>query len=336
LDIATHPTPLFLDRERLAQLMRLEDYLAAVEGAFRAYAAGRAQMPMPLHIDVAEGTFHAKAASVRLEREWAAVKVNANFPGNPAKGLPTIQGAVLLFDASNGRLLAILDSMEITSRRTAAASALAAMYLARPDAKTVAICGCGEQGRAHLAAIAAVRRLERMFAWDLNPGNSSAMLAYARELGIETSVATNLRDATLASDIIVTTTSSRSPFLTRDCVRPGTFIAAVGADNPHKSELHPDLFTGTTVVVDTLDQAAAMGDLHHAIDAGTATRDSIHAELAQVVVGERRGRATPEEITIFDSTGLAIQDVAAAAAAYRASNQLTASSRESFQRANSK
>ena len=317
MDIASSPAPLFLDRERLARLMQLDDYLAAVEDAFRAYAAGRAQMPMPLHIDVESGTFHAKAASIKLDREWAAVKVNANFPGNPAKGLPTIQGAVLLFDAGNGRLLAILDSMEITSRRTAAASALAAMYLARLDAKSIAICGCGEQGRAHLAAMAGVRRLERVYAWDLDSHNAAAMVTHAKELGIEASVEKKLRDATLASDIVVTTTSARRPFLKRECVRPGTFIAAVGADNPHKSELHPELFVGTTVVVDTLEQAAVMGDLHHAIEAGTATRESVHAELAQVVVGEHRGRTRDDEITIFDSTGIAIQDVAASAAAYR-------------------
>ena len=130
-----------------------------------------------------------------------------------------------------------------------------------------------------------------------------------------TAVAT-LGEATLPSDIIVTATSSQAPFLTRDCVRPGTFIAAIGADNPHKSELAPDLFVGTKVVVDSLEQAAVMGDLHHAIDAGKATRESVHAELADLVAGRKPGRTDDAEITIFDSTGLAIQDVASAAAAW--------------------
>ena len=125
-----------------------------------------------------------------------------------------------------------------------------------------------------------------------------------------------LRGATRAADIIITATSSQAPFLTRDCVRPGTFIAAIGADNPHKSELHPDLFVGTKVVVDSLEQAAVMGDLHHAIDAGKATRASVHAELADLVAGRKPGRVDDVEITIFDSTGLAIQDVASAAVAY--------------------
>lgn len=316
MDLPIQSPPLFLDRERLAGLMALDDYLAAVEDAFRAHADGRTSMPMPLHIDVEAGTFHAKAASVQLDRNWVAVKVNANFPGNPARGLPTIQGAVLFFDGGNGRLLAILDSMEITARRTAAASALAAMHLARLDARTLTICGCGAQARPHLEAIAGVRRLERVYAWDVDPGRAAALAAVASEMGLTASVAGPHREATLASDIIVTTTSSRTPFLGRDDVRPGTFIAAVGADNPHKSELQPDLFAAATLVVDHLEQAATMGDLHHAIEAGTASRESVHAELAEVVTGAKRGRTRDDEITLFDSTGLAIQDVAAAAVAY--------------------
>lgn len=309
--------PTVINRESLARLMGLDDYVAAVEAAFRAHAEGRTSQPMPLHIEVDGGGFHAKGAFVALDRPYVAVKVNSNFPGNPQRGLPTIQGAALLYDAVDGRLLAILDSMEITSKRTAATSALAARHLARADARTVAICGCGEQGRAQLAAIARARSIERAFAWDADTGKADA---FAREMSaahaIEVTAVATLREATLAADIIVTATSSQAPFLTRDCIRPGAFIAAIGADNPHKSELHPDLFVGTKVVVDSLDQAAVMGDLHHAIDAGKATRESVHAELADLVAGRKPGRTNDAEITIFDSTGLAIQDVASAVAAY--------------------
>ena len=310
-------TPVFIDRERLAAVMHLDDYFEAVEGAFRAHGEGRTAQPMPLHIEVESGGFHAKGAFVALDRGYVAVKVNSNFPGNPAKGLPTIQGAVLLYDASDGRLLAVLDSMEITSRRTAAASAVAARYLARPDAKTIAICGCGEQGRAQLAAIARVRPLKWGFAWD---ANREKAVQFAREmgeaLGITVTAVPALNEATLAADIIVTATSSQTPFLAPEHVRPGTFIAAIGADNPHKSELDPALLAGSKVVVDSLEQAATMGDLHHAIRAGEATRESVHAELAHVVVGRKPGRTDDEEITVFDSTGMAIQDVASAAVAY--------------------
>jgi ornithine cyclodeaminase/alanine dehydrogenase-like protein (mu-crystallin family) len=315
MDANTNPP--FIGREQLARLMSLDDYFQAIEGAFRAHGGGRTSQPMPLHIEVEGGGFHAKGAMVALDRPYVAVKVNSNFPGNPQRGLPTIQGAVLLYDAVDGRLLAILDSMEITSKRTAAASALAARYLARADARTISICGCGEQGRAQLAAIARVQPIERAFAWDADAAKAGM---FAREMsaaqGIEVRAVATLEQATRASDIIVTATSSHVPFLSRDLVRPGTFIAAIGADNPHKSELHPELFIGTKVVVDSLEQAAVMGDLHHAIAAGKATRESVHAELADLVAGRRTGRADDAEITVFDSTGLAIQDVASAAAAY--------------------
>ena len=311
-----HP-PLQIDREQLRALMGLDDYLDAVERAFRAHGEGRTSQPMPLHIAVEGGGFHAKGAFAALDRAYVAVKVNSNFPGNPAKGLPTIQGAVLLYDAADGRLLAILDSMEITSKRTAAASALAARYLARQDARAIAILGCGEQGRAQLAAIARVRPIAQAFAWDADTAKARHFAhEMAESLGIPVEALPALPDAISTADIVVTATSSAQPFLTRALVRPGTFIAAVGADNPHKSELDPDLFEGTKVVADSLEQAAAMGDLHHAIEAGKATRESVHAELTDIVAGRKPGRTNDAEITIFNSTGLAIEDVASAAVAY--------------------
>jgi ornithine cyclodeaminase/alanine dehydrogenase-like protein (mu-crystallin family) len=152
-------------------------YLAAVEAGFRSLASGDASVPMPMHIPVQGGGFHAKGALVVLDRAYVAVKVNGNFPGNPERnGLPTIQGALLLCDAADGSLLAVMDSIEITSKRTAAASALAARYLARGDAKSVAICGCGEQGRA-AGGTAEVVSLDQVFAWDIDLKKRRNLLA---------------------------------------------------------------------------------------------------------------------------------------------------------------
>ena len=310
--------PLMIDRALLRRLMDLDDYYAAAEAAFLAHADGRTRMPMPLHIEADAGAFHAKGAYVALDdRAWVAVKVNSNFPGNPAKGLPTIQGAVLLYDADDGQLLAILDSMEITSKRTAAASALAARHLSRDDAHHLAILGCGEQGRAQLAAIARVRSIRGVMAWDSQAEKARAYAdEMSRELGITVIAAPTVRHATKGAHLIITATTAREPFLGPDDVAQGTFIAAVGADAPHKSELHPDLMARATIVADSLDQARIMGDLHHAIAAGKMPCDSALAELADVVSGRKPGRASDSETTIFDSTGLAIQDVAAAALAY--------------------
>ena len=311
-------TALLLTRDDIVPLMSLDDYSKAVETGFRALAAGAARSPPPLHLHARDGAFHAKGAMLEAEARHVAVKINSNFAHNPKRhGLPTIQGAILLFDADDGRLLALLDSIEITLRRTAAASALAARYLARRDAATIAICGCGEQARAQIAALARELPLARAYAWDQD---SDAAIDLAAKmtglLGIPITAVTDMREATLASDVIVTTTTARVPFLGPSDVRPGSFVAAVGADNPEKSELQPELMRRASVYVDVRGQCLAMGDLHHAVASGAMSPDEVRADLAELVSGAKPGRASAEEITIFDSTGTAVQDVAVAVAVH--------------------
>jgi len=314
------PTPaLILRRSEIATLMDPAAYLAAVEAGFRSYANGDASIPMPMHIALDGGGFHAKGALVVLDRAYVAVKVNGNFPGNPARNaLPTIQGVVLLYDAADGSLLAVIDSIEVTLKRTAAASALAARFLAREDASSIAICGCGEQGRAQLAALADVAMPSRVFAWDIDFEKAREYAHEMKEsLGLEVTAVHDVGDATLCCDIVVTSTGARTPFLTRACVSAGTFVAAVGADSPHKNELSADLLAGSKIVVDMLAQCVVMGDLHHAIEAGLVTAADVHAELGDLVIGRKRGRTNAEEITVFDSTGVAIQDAASAVWIYQ-------------------
>jgi ornithine cyclodeaminase/alanine dehydrogenase-like protein (mu-crystallin family) len=309
------PPTLVLTRADIAQLMTPADYRASVAEAFRALALGKAFSAPPLHLPAEHGGFHAKGALLHTaDGSYAAVKVNGNFPGNPERnGLPTIQGAIVLSDARNGALLAVMDSMEVTLRRTAAATALAARYLARPDSATLAVCGCGEQARAQLAALSDELRLRRVVAWDANP---RAAEEFVRELStnrrFEAVAASDLGAATRASDVIVTCTTSRQPFLDAAHVREGTFIAAVGADSPDKSEIAPPLMARAKVVVDVLEQCLAMGDLHHAVAAGVMTADDVYATLAELAADRKPGRENDHEVTIFDSTGTAIQDVAAA------------------------
>ena len=196
-------------------------------------------------------------------------------------------------------------------------SALAARYLARSDADCVAICGCGMQGRAQLAALVEVLPLKRALVWDLDPEKAHEFARTMRaELHIDVVAVREPGDATRQSDVIVTATTARAPFLTIDMVRPGAFVAAVGADSPEKSELAPELMAAATIVVDLLAQCATMGDLHHAIEAGQVALADVHAELADLVVERKPGRTRPDEITVFDSTGTALQDVASAASIY--------------------
>ena len=202
-----------------------------------------------------------------------------------------------------------MDSIEVTLRRTAAATALAARYLARPDSRTVLICGCGEQGRAQLAALSQALPLSRCLAWDRDYARARR---FAREKGAE---AVKDQPNGEGMDVIVTCTTATQPFLGPEHVAPGTFVAAVGADSPGKSEIAPALFATALVVTDVRAQCAAMGDLRHALAAGV-NPGCVHAELAELVSGAKAGRTSREQITLFDSTGTALQDVASAAMIY--------------------
>lgn len=301
-----------LSRSDLAALMQFGDYVEAVADAFRQHAEGRAVLPPAMEILQEDGGFHVKGAGLG---GYVAVKTNSNFPGNRRHGLPTIQGAILLFDAG-GTLLALIDSIEITIKRTGAATAVAARYLARPDSRVATVCGCGAQARVQLEALRHRLDIRRVFAVDNDPAASGKFAAEVAALGLDAEAPTTLRAATLASDIIVTCTTARRPYLGIADVRPGTFVAAIGADNPEKSEIEPALMAHARVVTDVSAQCAVMGDLHHALRAGAMTEADVHAELGELVVGRRPGRTADEEIMIFDGCGLGIQDAAAAGRAY--------------------
>jgi alanine dehydrogenase len=307
-----------LTRRDVARLLTLDECIGAVEAAFRMHGEKRIAPPGILATHVDGGGFHIKTAVLPLSRNYFGAKVNGNFPGNAARfGLPTIQGMMFLADATNGEPLAIMDSIEITILRTGAATAVAAKHLARPESRVVTVCGCGNQGRVQVRALSRVLKLSKVFAWDIEAARARGMAdELSAELGIEVAVAEDLSRAASESDVCVTCTPSHAPFLMRDQIRPGTFVAAVGADSPDKQELDPRILSASTVVADVLDQCATIGELHHAIASSAMARDGVHAELGEVVAGSKRGRRSQDEITVFDSTGAALQDVAAAAVVY--------------------
>ena len=306
-----------LSRSDVARLLTMRECITAVEGAFRALGQGAA-LPGVLTVHSGDGGFHIKAGVLDSARSYFAAKVNGNFPLNPNSfGLPTIQGVIVLCDAQNGRFLAVMDSMEITAMRTGAATAIAAKHLARPDSSVVTICGCGQQGEFQLEALMNVFKICKCFAFDQATNRADQFAKKMRsKLGIEVEAAAVLSTATLQSDICVTCTTSRTPLLFSNHVKPGTFVSAVGTDHPAKQEIDPKLLATSKVVADILDQCAVMGDLHHAFEAGVLKRDNVHAELGEVVAGLKTGRTSATEITIFDSTGMALQDVAASVVVY--------------------
>ena len=309
---------LVLSRTDVLDLLSLRDCIDAVEQAFRLHAEGHSLGPGVLSVPASGGGFHIKAAGLVGERSYFAAKTNANFSDNPRRwGLPTIQGTIVLADATNGTPLAIMDSGSVTALRTGAATAVAAKFLARRDARTATIVGCGVQGELQLAAITTVLPLQRILLVDIDHARAEDLAARsAVKHGVRVEPTKDLRAALQQSEVCVTCTTSRRAFLGASDVAPGTFVAAVGADNPDKQELEPTLLASATLVVDVLDQCAEIGELHHALRAGVLTRERVHGELADVVVGRRPGRTSPEEITIFDSSGTALQDVAAAIAVF--------------------
>ena len=315
---------IFLGPREIRELLPMRDCIEVVEDAFRLHGEGKAIPPVAIGLHAVNGGFHIKAGMLNRKRSYFAAKVNGNFPDNPSRfGLPTIQGLIVLCDAEKGTPLAVMDSREITSLRTAAATAIATKHLARRDSETVTICGCGNQGRFQLAALSHVAHLRTVFAFDRSTDQISIFAKTIKsDLDIVVTPTSDLRSAILQSDICITCTPSHKPLVDADDVQPGTFVAAVGADNSSKQELTPQLMAKAKVVCDVLEQCMVMGDLHHALDAGVMNQSQVFGELGEVVAGIKPGRQSQEEITIFDSTGMALQDVAAAALAFEKAQHL--------------
>ena len=309
---------LLLGHSDVDRLLSLRDCIDAVENVFRLQGQGKIPAPGILGVRVPAGGLHVKAGLLPGDRNCLVAKLNANFPDNTARfGLPTIQGVIVVFDAENGVPLAVLDSIDITIKRTAATSAVAAKHLARKDSSVATICGCGRQGRAQLCAVLLVLPLTKVYALDLD---ERAAINYRNELSPELKIdiepVHDLASAIQKSDVCITCTTANEAFVYRQDVRAGTFIAAVGADNEYKQEIDSALIAAAKVVADSLEQSCTIGDVHHAIAKGLMRREDVYAELCEIVAGQKIGRLNDDEIIVFDSTGVAIEDAVAATAVY--------------------
>src|SRR6187455_2243222 len=223
------PETLLLKGSEVDALLGIDECMTAVEHAFKMRALGEAAAPVILGIHATDGGFHIKAGILPLNRQYFVAKINANFPMNPKRnGLPTIQGVIAVSDASNGKLLALMDSMEITIIRTGAATGVAAKYLARPDARTATIIGCGNQGKISLRALVKVFHLEKIYVHDIDPSIAKRFVKQLnKEFPLSIEAVDEIDSAVRESDICVTCTPSTKYFLRRESVMPGTFIAAV-------------------------------------------------------------------------------------------------------------
>ena len=283
----------------------------AVREAFVAHARGEWTMPPKVYVPAyPAGDFRAMPA---LGGGHALLKWVTSFPGNPTQGLPTVTGLVVLSNASNGMLEAVLDAGAVTALRTGAAAVLAAETLGRGDAGTAAVIGAGVNGEA--AAQTFVARGRRVLLWDVDRARAEAV---AERVGADVAPS---RDEALAADVVVTVTPGREVVITRGLLRPGQHVSLMGADGPGKAEIAVEELARVRVFCDDWEQASHNGELVHGIAAGVLSREDV-AQLGDVLVGDADGRRADDDITVFDSTGLAIQDLAIAVAALERAAQL--------------
>ncbi|MCC4299103.1 ectoine utilization protein EutC [Aurantimonas coralicida] len=290
--------------------------IAAVEGAFEALATKAVAMPPILRLDIPEhhGEVDVKTAYVPGLSGFA-VKISPGFFDNPKLGLPSVNGMMVLLSSTTGLVEALLlDNGYLTDVRTAAAGAVAARHLSRPDSSIAAIFGAGVQARLQLKALTLVRPITEARIWARDAGKADRAAAeLSAELGIAVTAVADGERAVAGADIVVTTTPSETPILMAGWLKPGQHVTAMGSDAEHKNELDPAAIAGADLyVADSLSQTRRLGELHHAIAAGAVPADAPFAELGAIVAGRNAGRPSPEALTICDLTGTGVQDTAIA------------------------
>jgi len=303
------PEVLLLGRSEVEEFLNMEEALKAVEHAFKLEAEGKTIMPPKLYLDLPEyqGDFRAMPAYIDGS---AGVKWVSVYPNNWSQNLPSVTAIVILCDPNTGCPLAIMDGTYITSMRTGAAGGVAVKYLARRDSSVIGLIGAGTQAKTQLLAINEVLpRIEDVKVFDQY---RDASLRYAKEMGAKLKMnirpVETIEEATKA-DIVVTTTPSRKLIVKKHYIRPGTHINAIGADAKGKQELETGLLRGAKIVVDDIEQASHSGEINVPLSEGVIKVEDVYGTLGEVVANIKKGRENDEEITIFDSTGLAIQDI---------------------------
>lgn len=307
----------------MKSLLSIDSAIEAVEGAFRDHALGKTQMPPKsyLYFPNYQGDLRTMPAYL-AGRDSAGVKIVNVHPDNPERGLPTVMALLVLNSPESGAPLAVMGATHLTNMRTGAAGAVAARELARPNSTVVGLIGAGAQARTQLLALSRVFPIEKVIVSDRSLASSQALVKDAREfLDCDYRSNASLQEA-CNCDILVTTTPSRSPVVEADWISPGTHINAIGADAKGKQELDSALTRRAKVVVDDMVQAVHSGEVNVPISQGLFRPEQIYAQIGEVLAGLKPGRTSQEEITIFDSTGLAIQDVATGAMVYELAGKL--------------
>ncbi len=307
---------LLISRKEVEEILSMKEAMEAVEVAFKYKALGKVQMPPKTYVMFPKGDFRTMPCYIP-DFGFGGVKIVNVHPENPVKyKLPTVMALIILLEPETGKPLAIMDGTWITNIRTGAAGGIAAKYLARKASKIIGMVGAGTQAKTQLLALNEVFEIEevKVYAKPLETCEKFKKdLAY---LGLNISIKEKAEDAVRGCDILVTTTPVTQPIVMNEWVDEGMHINAIGADAPLKEELDPRILKRAKIVVDDIEQASHSGEINVPISKGIISRDEIYAELGEIIAGKKAGRVADSEITIFDSTGLAIQDIATATTVY--------------------
>lgn len=312
--------PIILSRKDLRQLLATNEVIKAVEKGFNEYKTGHCLVPvrMPVRIEKTDGVFLFMPAYLEKENAFGTKMISV-FPGNPSRGLSTLQAAYLLNDPTTGEFLAIMDGILLTAMRTGAASAVATKYLARKDSVALGIIGTGAQAPFQAEAICTVRPIRRILVYDKAGESVEKFLRSTSEkLKIPIEIMESPREVVVHSDILVTVTTSMEPVFNGQDLQPGTHVNAVGAYTPEMREVDDVTVMKSLIVVDTYEGCMAeAGDLLIPMRSGKVFEKDIHADLSEIVLGQKPGRTKSDEITLFESVGFALEDLVTARLAYQ-------------------
>jgi alanine dehydrogenase len=313
---------LLLSEQEIAELLSIEEVMEVVENAFREKTLGYTQMPPKVYLNFSKYNGDVRTMPAYLERlDVASVKIVNSHPENPKKfGMPTVSATVVLLDPRNGALLSIMGGKNITAMRTAAAGGIAAKYLANRNSKTASFIGAGVQARAQLLGLLLVfPNLEEIRVCDISPKAAEAFASEAKSKAAQCRIVVvgNEAEAVHEADIVVTTTPSKKPLVFDAWVSEGTHFNCMGADAPLKEELDPAILKRAKIVVDDWKQAAHSGEINVPLSKGILSEKDVWAELGEIIAGTKPARTSNKEITVFDSTGLAIQDAATVELVYK-------------------
>jgi len=305
-----------IKKPEIEKIFNMGDYLRAIEKAFQLYGEGKVQMPPKVYLSFDKGDLRCMPAYLPSMKAAGIKNVNSH-PDN--KELPAVMATITLIDPDTGFPLAIMDGTHITNMRTAAAAAIAVKYLAREDAKIAGFVGAGVQAKTQLEALLLIRpRIAKINVYDPNETNRKSFAEDAKsKYGLPVDYAASVKDAVEDADIVITTTPVRIPIVKAQYIRPGTHINAIGADAPGKQEIDPAILQHARIVIDNWDQASHGGEINVPLAQGLITRQDIYADLGEIITGQKPGRDSADQITVFDSTGLAIQDISAASEIFR-------------------